>query len=241
MEKEDNVQEEISEKEVEIEEVDTKSKHREWVPRTRLGNDVLAGKYKSIEDILLKGIDIKEPEIVDHLVPDLKHEFIYIGGTPGKGGGIRRTPSRLTARMHKSGRRYKITALAVVGNENGIIGFGKASSSEHRIAMEKALKQAKLNLMLIKRGCGSWECNCKQEHSIKFSVSGKCGSIKVKLIPAPRGTGLVAGDEAKKILKLAGIKDIITRLHGQTGTRINLTYAFFEAFRNLNRVKGDLL
>jgi len=230
----EEIGEEVKEQEIKEEE------KIEWVPKTKLGNDIIAGKYKSIEEILQSGKKILEPEIVDYLVPDLKHEFIYIGGTPGKGGGIKRTPTRMTARMHKSGRRFKITALAVVGNENGIIGIGKSSSNEHRIAMEKALKQAKMNLIAVRRGCGSWECNCGGKHSIPFKSKGKMGSVRVTIMPAPKGTGIVAGDEAKKILRLAGIKDITTKVFGQTSVRINLAYAFFNALKNLSSTRGEL-
>jgi len=142
--------------------------------------------------------------------------------------------------MHKSGRRFKLTALVVVGNENGIVGVGSGSSREHRIALEKAEEQAKMNVIGVKRGCGSWECGCGGEHSIPFKTEGKYGSVYVKLLPAPKGVGVVANDTTKKILSLAGVKDIWVKTRGQTATRQNLTYAVFKAIRNLNRTKGDL-
>ena len=217
-----------------------KEEKKEWIPKTKLGKEILKGKYKSIEDVLKSGELILEPGIVDYLVPELKHEIIYIGGSPGKGGGIRRTATRRTVRMHKSGRRFKLTSLVVVGNENGVVGVGKASSNEHRLAIEKAIEQAKLNVILVKRGCGSWECGCGLEHSIPFRTEGKCGSVRVTLYPAPVGVGIVANEPSKQILSLAGIKDIWVKVFGQTETRINLIYAIFDALKNLSRVKGDL-
>ncbi|RLJ07388.1 MAG: 30S ribosomal protein S5 [Candidatus Aenigmatarchaeota archaeon] len=210
----------------------------EWIPKTELGNRVLKGEFKDLKEILERGLMILEPEIVDTLVPDLKAEVIYIGGSPGKGGGIRRTVTKRTARMHKSGRRYKLSALVVVGNEDGIVGIAKAEAREHRLAIEKATQQAKLAVIRVRRGCGSWECGCGQEHSIPFAVEGKCGSVRVKLLPAPRGVGIVASDETKKILRLAGIKDIWVRAKGKTKTRLNLIRAVFEALKQLNRTKG---
>jgi len=210
----------------------------EWIPKTELGNRVLKGEFKDLKEILERGLMILEPEIVDTLVPDLKTEVIYIGGSPGKGGGIRRTVTKRTARMHKSGRRYKLSALVVVGNEDGIVGIAKAEAREHRLAIEKATQQAKLAVIRVRRGCGSWECGCGQEHSIPFAVEGKCGSVRVKLLPAPRGVGIVASDETKKILRLAGIKDIWVRAKGKTKTRLNLIRAVFEALKQLNRTKG---
>ena len=212
----------------------------EWIPKTRLGNDVLKGKYKNLEDLLYKGEIILEPEIVDYLLPELKQELIYIGGTPGKGGGARRTPTRMTARMHKSGRRFKLSAVMVVGNEDGIIGIGKSNSNEHRVAIEKALQQAKINVIKVRRGCGSWECNCGGAHSIPFKTEGKVGSVKVVLLPTPTGVGVVAGGETKKLIMLAGIKDVWVRTYGMTSTRVNLAFAVFEALKNLSITKGEM-
>lgn len=227
---EEKVEEEIIEKEAIAPE---ELKPEGWIPKTSLGRDVWEGKIKDIEEIFKEGKKIMEPEIVDMLLPNLKSELILIGGRTGKGGGIQRIPIRITATMHKSGRRFRATAFAVVGNEEGIVGIGKGSSKEPRSAVEKAIKKAKLNIIKIKRGCGSWECGCKEEHSIPYKVEGKCGSVRVVLIPAPKGMGLVANDEAKKILRLAGIKDIWTKTFGNTSMRINLITAIFNALKKL--------
>ena len=211
-----------------------------WLPKTELGKEVVSGKFKDIKDLLSKGKIILEPQIVDYLVPDLMEELVHIGGTPGKGGGIRRTPTRMTARMHKSGRRFKLTSVVAVGNGDGVIGIGKASSNEHRTAIEKALQQAKLSVISVRRGCGSWECNCGGAHSIPFKTKGKTGSVKIELMPTPMGVGIVADKESKKLLKLAGVKDIRSKISGQSCTRINLALAMFEALKNLSRTKGDI-
>jgi len=212
----------------------------EWIPKTTLGKEVVGGKYKNIQELLEKGEIMLEPEIVDYLVPEIEQELIYIGGTPGKGGGIRRTPTKMTARMHKSGRRFKLTAVVCVGNGDGIIGVGKATSNEHRLAIDKATKQAKLNVISIKRGCGSWECNCGGNHSISFKTEGKVGSVRVKMLPTPTGVGIVADKESKKILKLAGIKDVWVKTFGKTSTRTNLAFSVFQTLKNLSNTKGDM-
>lgn len=211
-----------------------------WIPKTKLGNDVIKGAYTSLDEVLAKGHVILEPEIVDYLVPDVKYEVVYIGGSPGKGGGIKRTATKRTSRMHKSGRRFKLTALVVMGNEKGIVGVGTASSREHRTALEKANLQAKLNIIRVRFGCGSWECACGGTHSIPFKTFGKYGSVSVNLLPGPKGLGIVAHPTAKKILGLAGIKDVWVQAFGNTGTRNNFVYAIFEALKNLNKTKGEL-
>lgn len=212
----------------------------QWIPKTELGQRVMKGEFKSLAEILEKGMVILEPEIVDYLVPDLKQEVIYTGGSPGKGGGIRRTATRRTARMHRSGRRYKLSAMVVVGDEKNLIGIGASTSSEHRLALEKALTQAKLNMIRVKKGCGSWECGCGGDHSIKFKAEAKVGSVRIVIMPAPKGLGLVGSDTEKKMLRLAGIKDIWIKAYGQTSTRNNLAMAIFKALKKINSTKGDI-
>lgn len=208
-----------------------------WIPRTNLGRQVLDGKVASLDEIFNEGRKIKEAEIVDKLLPGLQSDIVLIGGTPGKGGGIKRTTTRRTVRMHRSGRRYKISALVIIGDSNGYIGIGKSEAVEHRVAVEKATHNAKLNIMPVKRGCGSWECACGGNHSIPVEVQGKSGSVRVTLKPAPKGIGLAVHTEGKKLMRLAGIKDIWSKTAGDTRTRMNYVLALFDAFRKINRMK----
>jgi len=232
-EKEEEVVEEAAKKVL----MEEKEELPTWIPKTSLGKDVIRGKVTDIGKILDEGIRIREPGIVDTLVPNIDSELILIGGRPGKGGGIERTPLRISAKMHKSGRRYSTTAFAVVGNKDGIIGMGKGRAKDSRGAINKAIKQAKLNLIKVPRGCGSWECGCGGPHSIPFKTEGKSGSVRVTLMPAPRGIGLAVDDETKKVLTLAGISDIWGNTLGNTGTRINLIIAVFSALKNLHRYR----
>lgn len=204
-----------------------------WKPRTSLGKQVFEGKITNIDEIILSGKKIIEPEIVDYLVPNLQSELILIGGRAGKGGGIQRIPIRITAKMHSSGRRFRTSALFVIGDGNGLIGVGRGGSVEPRTSMEKSLKKAKLNMIKIKRGCGDWECRCGLEHSIPFKTKGHSGSVRVELMPAPKGVGLVANNETKKLLKMAGIKDVWVKTFGNTSNRINLISAVFDALKRL--------
>ncbi|MEM5793268.1 MAG: 30S ribosomal protein S5 [Candidatus Aenigmatarchaeota archaeon] len=211
-----------------------------WKPKTQLGRDVLSGKIKDIREILDRGIKIKEPEIVDYLVPNLKAELILIGGRPGKGGGIERTPVRVTAKMHRSGRRYRYSAFVVVGNGDGIVGYGKGIGKEGKIAIEKATRKAKLNLIYVPTYCGSWECGCGENHSIPYKTEGKSGSVRVILLPAPKGIGLAVSIENRKLLSLAGVSDLWIKTFGNSAARYNLVKATFNALKNLHRFKsGD--
>ncbi len=209
----------------------------EWIPKTSLGKEVMEGKVTSVEQIFEEGRKIMEPEIVDFLLPGIEHELILIGGSPGKGGGKRRTPAKRTARMHKSGRRFNITCLVVAGNKDGYVGIGIDRAPEFQNAIQKALKKAKINIIPVRRGCGSWECNCGGKHSIPFEVKGKEGSCYVVLKPAPKGLGLCVSDSVKKLMTLAGVKDLWIKSSGKTQTRTNYIKSVFSALKKLNTIK----
>ncbi len=210
---------------------------KEWVPRTRIGKEVADGKITEIDEIFRQGKKIKETGIVNKLLPNLGSDVLFIGGSPGKGGGIKRTPTRRTARMHRSGRRFRISAVVVVGDRNGHIGIGKAVGLENAKTIEKAAEEAKLNIIPVKRGCGSWECDCGGDHTIPFEVKGKSGSVEIVLKPAPKGIGLCISREMRKIIELAGIKDIWSKSFGNTRARINMIFAINDAFKKINAAK----
>jgi small subunit ribosomal protein S5 len=197
----------------------------EWEPRTKLGMLVKEGQITDIHEIFRKGYQIKEPEIVDVLLPETNlrenQEVLDIA---------------LTVRMTDSGRRIRFRVLAAVGNRDGYVGLGIGHGREVGIAIRKAISYAKMNIIEIKRGCGSWECRCRRPHSIPFAVEGKEGSVRVKLMPGPRGLGLVIGDVGKKILSLAGVQDVWSQTLGETRTTVNFAKAVFNALYNTNRV-----
>src|SRR3989338_3941568 len=118
---------------------------QEWIQRTELGKRVFSGEISSMQEIFNNGWKIKEAQIVDRLLPDIRSEIIFMGGSPGKGGGIKRTPTRRTVRIHKSGRRYRISACVVVGRP-GYIGLGKSVGVDHSNAIEKATDSAKMKI-----------------------------------------------------------------------------------------------
>ncbi|MCL4361921.1 30S ribosomal protein S5 [Candidatus Parvarchaeota archaeon] len=202
--------------------------------KTELGKAVKSGEIKDIDEILGKHLKILEPQIVDFLIPNLQVDFLYVGQSKGKLGGGKRRIIRNTQKVTAKAKRQHFSAMAVVGDGNGHIGIGKGRGLESVIAKEKALKNAKLNIISILRGCGSWECACHGSHSIPFKVSGKCGSVVVTLLPAPKGISFCVMDDIKTIMRLAGIKDVWSKVNGQTNTRINIGYATFEALKSLN-------
>jgi len=208
-----------------------------WTPKTDIGKKVKNGEITDIDEILDKGMRIMEPEIVDALLPDGETELLLIGQSKGKFGGGQRRIFKQTQKKTKEGNKPKFATFAVYGNFDGYIGYGYGKAKETVPAREKAFRKAKINVMKIRRGCGSWESGGKYNYSIPFKVSGKCSSVEMTLIPAPEGTGLVIEQECQKILKLAGIRDIRSKTQGHTKTKLNLIYACLEALKKLNTTK----
>ncbi len=194
----------------------------DWEPATKLGRQVKEGKISSLEEIFDRGIPIMEENIINHFLPEIEEEVIDI---------------KLVQRMHKSGRRVRFRATVVVGNRNGYIGLGKAKAKEVGPAIRKAIANAKLNIIDVKQACGSWECLCGTAHSLPFKVTGSSGSVRVSLLPAPKGIGLVGSDVTKKILRMAGIKDVWVKTSGNTRTKVNTANATYEALKRLSSVK----
>ncbi len=204
-----------------------------WKPRTELGRKVKKGEITSIDEILDKGYKIMETEIVDYLLPDLETDFMLIGQAKGKFGGGQRRLFRQTQKKTAEGNVPSFATFGVVGNRDGYIGVAMAKGKETVPARDKSIRNAKLNIIKIRRGCGSWQCNCGTPHSIPFKVSGKCGSVEVTLIPAPKGAGLCVEKELQKMLKLAGIRDVWSQSKGRTKSKINMIQACFNALKQL--------
>ncbi|VVB80615.1 30S ribosomal protein S5 [uncultured archaeon] len=207
-----------------------------WVPKTELGRQVKAGKIKNIDEILDSGRKILEAQITDSLLT-VNTELLNIGQAKGKFGGGKRRSWRQTQKKTMEGNVLTFSVMAIVGDGNGHVGIGFGRAAETLPAKEKAIRDAKLNIMKVKRGCASYDCLCSELHSIPMVTSGKCSSVNLTFSPAPQGAGLVVGDEIKKILRLAGIRDVYGKSKGKTRTTINVAKATIEALKNLNKLK----
>lgn len=228
------IEEEIKKKKAATE---AKEELSAWKPKTSLGRAVKEGKEKDIDKILETGKKILEAEIVDYLLP-LESDLLSIGQAKGKFGGGKRRAWRQTQKKTKEGNILSFSAMAVVGDKKGHIGLGYGKASETLPAREKAIRNAKLGIMKIALGFESPEEEKEDNipHTIPFKVEGKCGSIRIIFWPAPRGTGLVTGDECKKILRLAGIKDIYSSTRGHVQTTFNLAKACINALEKTTRM-----
>ncbi|MFB3764450.1 MAG: 30S ribosomal protein S5 [Methanotrichaceae archaeon] len=195
----------------------------EWVPKTRLGKLVFDGQVTTFDEALKSGLPVKESGLIDVLVPGLEDEVLDIN---------------MVQRMTDSGRRVKFRTTVIVGNKDGYIGLGEGKDVQVGAAIKKGVDNAKLNLLKIKRGCGSWECGCGQAHTVPYEVMGEAGSVRIYLLPAPRGLGIAAGDTAKKVMDMAGIRDVWTRTEGSTRTTLNFAKATYNALLNTITVRA---
>ena len=189
----------------------------EWKPRTTIVMMVKEGKIASIKDLFNKNLPITEPEIVDVLLPKLKYEVIDI---------------KVVQKQTDAGEISRYKVLVIMGNMDGYVSIGAGKAKQLRVAIQKAIKDAKMNIIPVRRGCGSWQCTCGEPHSLPFKVTGKAGSVRVTLIPAPKGTGLVVGGALKTLLTYAGIKDAWSITKGETRTTENFIKAGYNALYN---------
>jgi len=129
-----------------------------------------------------------------------------------------------------AGQRTRFKAFVIVGDSNGHVGLGVKCSKEVAGAIKGAIILAKLSVVPVRRGY--WGSILGAPHTVPSKVTGKCGSITARIIPAPRGTGIVAAPVAKKLITLAGIDDCYTSTRGSTKTQGNFLKALFVAISN---------
>ncbi|MCS6998480.1 MAG: 30S ribosomal protein S5 [Aquificaceae bacterium] len=139
--------------------------------------------------------------------------------------------AKRTTRVTKGGKRFSFSALVIVGDKRGFVGFGLGKAREVPIAIAKAIEDGKKHLIRVPIENGT----------VPHDVSGHYGPTMIKVIPARRGTGIVAGGAAKPIFELAGYTDVLTKLQGSTNPN-NVVRAVFDALlklRSLEEVARD--
>jgi len=127
-----------------------------------------------------------------------------------------------TAATVKGGRRFSFSALCVVGDRQGQVGYGYGKASEVPPAIEKAEKYGRRDVQKIPL----------KEGTIPHVVWGRFGAARVKLVPASPGTGVIAGGTVRAVLELAGVRDCMTKAHGSTNQK-NLVKATINALEQL--------
>jgi len=189
-----------------------KNEEKEWQPVTKLGRLVKEGKIKSMEEIYLFSIPVKEYQIVDAFLPKLKDEVMKI---------------MPVQKQTRAGQRTRFKAFVAIGDSDGHVGLGVKCAKEVATAIRGAIILAKLSVIPVRRGY--WGAALGEPHTVPSKVSGKVGSVMCRLIPAPRGTGIVAAPACKRLLQLAGVEDCYTQSKGSTATMGNFLKATFAA------------
>ncbi len=143
---------------------------------------------------------------------DIKDKLVHVGRT---------------AKVVKGGRRFNFSAIVVVGDGNGHIGYGLGKAGEVVDAVSKATEAAKKNIVRVQL----------QDTSIPHEVVGRFGAAKVLIKPATAGTGVIAGGGVRAVLELAGIQDVLTKSLGSSNAH-NTVKATFQALMQLEDVRA---
>jgi len=200
----------------------------EWEPLTNLGRLVKMGVITKLEQIFYHSIPIKEYQIIDHLMKKqgktLKEECMKI---------------KSVQKQTKAGQRTRFKAVVAVGDGDGHIGVGSKLAKEVQVAMKGAVIAAKLNVIPIRRGY--WGGKIGKPHTMATKVTGKCGSVRLRLVPAPKGTGIVGAPPTKKLLGFCGVEDIFSQSTGSTDTMENFVRAIYDAlYKSYKYLTPDL-
>ncbi|HRI30380.1 MAG TPA: 30S ribosomal protein S5 [Candidatus Kapabacteria bacterium] len=122
---------------------------------------------------------------------DLKDKLVHVGRT---------------AKVVKGGRRFNFSAIVVVGDGNGHVGYGLGKAGEVVDAVQKATEAAKKNVTKVRL----------QDNTIPHDVVGKFGAAKILIKPATAGTGVIAAGGVRAVLELAGVQDVLTKSMGSS-------------------------
>ncbi len=131
---------------------------------------------------------------------------------------------RRVTRVMAGGKRFSFRATVVIGDKRGRVGVGIAKGLDVASAVQKAKRQAEKNIVKI---------SLKDNRTVFYDVEAKYGAARVRIKPAPRGHGLIAGSAARVVLELVGVRDISAKILGTTKNKIGNAIATIEALKKI--------
>uniref|UniRef100_A0A915A613 Small ribosomal subunit protein uS5 n=1 Tax=Parascaris univalens TaxID=6257 RepID=A0A915A613_PARUN len=187
----------------------TSDAEKPWIPVTKLGRLVKEGKVKTVEDIYLHSVSIKEFQIIDHILPHLHEDVLKI---------------MPVQKMTKNGLRTRFKAFVAMGDRDGHVGVGVKCAKEVAAAIRGAVFNAKTAMIPVRRGF--WNSTSGSPHTVASKITGIHNEVRVRLYPAPRNTGIVGPPLVQRVLDLGGIKDCYTSVSNPffLGHLIKATY-----------------
>jgi small subunit ribosomal protein S5 len=130
---------------------------------------------------------------------------------------------RRVARVVAGGRRFSFSVAVIIGNRKGKVGVGLGKAGDTTLAIDKAVRDAKKNMITV---------SLTKDSSIAHEVSAKYNAARISMMPAPR-RGLVAGSSARSVLELAGITNVVAKVHSGSKNGLNNARATVEALKEL--------
>ena len=124
------------------------------------------------------------------------------------------------AKVVKGGRIFGFTALTVVGDGNGKVGFGRGKAREVPLAIQKAMESARRNMIQVEL----------DSSTIQYAISERHGASKIYMQPASEGTGVIAGKTMRAVLEVAGVQNVLAKSYGSTNP-VNVIQATFKGLK----------
>lgn len=183
-------------------------------PKSIVGILAKNNKIDNVKSIFADSRQMREHFIASKIMPNYTEEKLA---------------TKPVQKQTRSGQSTKIKVTVAIGNQNGLVGVASGRGADNPAAMQSALAKCTRKVVCVRSGYWGEENSTNKPHTVPFKVTGKCGSVRVRLLPAPPGRSIVANKNHTKILKLAGYEDVSVTSRGSTSTTENHVKALLNA------------
>jgi len=194
---------------------DRKAQELEKVqPKSVIGTLAKNNKLDNVKGIFADSRQLREHFIASKIMPNYTEQKLA---------------SKSVQKQTRSGQSTKTKVTVAIGNQTGMVGLASGRGADSQGAVTSALAKCTRNIICVRNGYWGTENSNSKPHTIPNKVTGKCGSVRVRLLPAPPGRSIVANKNHSKILSLAGIQDVFVKSRGYTSTTENHVKALLNA------------